>query len=184
MPRNRSASLPATRLGPDHDRATQTSAHRNARRPWASAVSTTPARRWPIWWSFMTPPPVSCARSSALSFKTAGCRLRATAPSIPRSGSPRRPMARSTRRLAFGHVAEPGTYMTTVTRPDLFGNYLRQQIGLLIQNHGVRSMSARPRRRSRCISPSERCRGAGAAGRRDVLPPARRVRRAGPPVDP
>jgi AMP nucleosidase len=24
-------------------------------------------------------------------------------------------------RLAFGHVAEPGTYMTTVTRPDLFG---------------------------------------------------------------
>jgi len=40
-------------------------------------------------------------------------------------------------RLAFGHVAEPGTYMTTVTRPDLFGNYLRQQIGLLIQNHGV-----------------------------------------------
>jgi AMP nucleosidase len=40
-------------------------------------------------------------------------------------------------RLAFGHVAEPGTYMTTVTRPDLFGNYLRQQIALLIQNHGV-----------------------------------------------
>jgi AMP nucleosidase len=27
--------------------------------------------------------------------------------------------------------------MTTVTRPDLFGNYLRQQIGLLLQNHGV-----------------------------------------------
>ena len=40
-------------------------------------------------------------------------------------------------RLAFGHVAEPGTYMTTVTRPDLFGNYLCQQISLLIQNHGV-----------------------------------------------
>jgi AMP nucleosidase len=40
-------------------------------------------------------------------------------------------------RLAFGHVAEPGTYMTTVTRPDLFRNYLTQQIGLLIQNHGV-----------------------------------------------
>ncbi|MEM7723462.1 MAG: AMP nucleosidase [Pseudomonadota bacterium] len=40
-------------------------------------------------------------------------------------------------RLAFGHVAEPGTYATTVTRPDLFGNYLRQQIGLLLENHGV-----------------------------------------------
>lgn len=40
-------------------------------------------------------------------------------------------------RLAFGHVAEPGTYSTTVTRPDLFANYLTQQIGLLIANHNV-----------------------------------------------
>lgn len=40
-------------------------------------------------------------------------------------------------RLSFGHVAGPGTYATTVTRPDLFRNYLRQQIGLLVQNHGV-----------------------------------------------
>lgn len=40
-------------------------------------------------------------------------------------------------RLSFGHVAEPGIYSTTVTRPDLFANYLEQQIGLLIQNHDV-----------------------------------------------
>jgi len=40
-------------------------------------------------------------------------------------------------RLAFGHVAEPGTYATTVTRPDLFAAYLEQQIGLLIKSHGV-----------------------------------------------
>ncbi len=40
-------------------------------------------------------------------------------------------------RLSFGHVPEPGTYATTVTRPDLFRNYLEQQIGLLIRNHGV-----------------------------------------------
>jgi AMP nucleosidase len=40
-------------------------------------------------------------------------------------------------RLAFGHVSAPGTYATTVTRPDLFRNYLIQQIGLLIENHGV-----------------------------------------------
>ncbi|MBF9034917.1 AMP nucleosidase [Rhodobacterales bacterium HKCCE2091] len=40
-------------------------------------------------------------------------------------------------RLSFGHVAEPGTYSTTVTRPDLFRHYLTQQIGLLIGNHGV-----------------------------------------------
>ncbi|MEC7762670.1 MAG: AMP nucleosidase [Pseudomonadota bacterium] len=40
-------------------------------------------------------------------------------------------------RLSFGHVPGPGTYSTTITRPDLFRNYLEQQIGLLIQNHGV-----------------------------------------------
>ena len=40
-------------------------------------------------------------------------------------------------RLSFGHVAEPGRYSTTVTRPDLFANYLTQQIGLLIRNHGM-----------------------------------------------
>ncbi|WP_299047614.1 AMP nucleosidase [uncultured Tateyamaria sp.] len=38
-------------------------------------------------------------------------------------------------RLSFGHVSDPGTYATTVTRPDLFRNYLTQQIGLLITNH-------------------------------------------------
>lgn len=40
-------------------------------------------------------------------------------------------------RLAFGYVAEPGTYATTITRPDLFRNYLEQQLGLLLKNHGV-----------------------------------------------
>ena len=40
-------------------------------------------------------------------------------------------------RLSFGHVSEPGTYATTVTRPDLFSNYLEQQIGLLLRNHDV-----------------------------------------------
>jgi len=40
-------------------------------------------------------------------------------------------------RLAFGYVPEPGTYVATITRPDLFENYLTQQIELLLQNHGV-----------------------------------------------
>ena len=40
-------------------------------------------------------------------------------------------------RLSFGHVAQPGTYATTVTRPDLFRSYLTQQIGLIIENHKV-----------------------------------------------
>ncbi len=40
-------------------------------------------------------------------------------------------------RLSFGHVSRPGTYATTVTRPDLFRNYLTQQLELLIANHEV-----------------------------------------------
>ena len=40
-------------------------------------------------------------------------------------------------RLSFGHVTHPGVYATTVTRPDLFRQYLIQQLGLLIRNHGV-----------------------------------------------
>lgn len=40
-------------------------------------------------------------------------------------------------RLSFGHVAEPGIYATTVTRPDLFQSYLEQQIDLLLKSHGV-----------------------------------------------
>ncbi|MCH2096715.1 MAG: AMP nucleosidase, partial [Rhodobacteraceae bacterium] len=40
-------------------------------------------------------------------------------------------------RLSFGHVTQPGTHKTTVTRPDLFKHYLCQQIGLLLENHKV-----------------------------------------------
>jgi len=39
-------------------------------------------------------------------------------------------------RLSFGHVSGPGRFRATITRPDLFRSYLRQQIGLLIENHG------------------------------------------------
>ncbi|MFK7874882.1 MAG: AMP nucleosidase [Paracoccaceae bacterium] len=39
-------------------------------------------------------------------------------------------------RLSYGHVSTPGSYATTITRPDLFRQYLIQQIGLLIENHG------------------------------------------------
>ncbi len=40
-------------------------------------------------------------------------------------------------RLSFGHVVAPGVYAATVTRPDLFQQYLTEQLGLLIKNHGV-----------------------------------------------
>lgn len=44
---------------------------------------------------------------------------------------------KSDSRLSFGHVSSPGTKVATITRPDLFRNYLTQQIGLLMRNHGV-----------------------------------------------
>ncbi|MCL4128375.1 UNVERIFIED_CONTAM: hypothetical protein GTU68_029814 [Idotea baltica] len=43
--------------------------------------------------------------------------------------------AQTDSRLSFGHVAGPGIYSTTITRPDLFEGYLTQQIGLLLDNH-------------------------------------------------
>lgn len=45
--------------------------------------------------------------------------------------------ARLDSRLAYGFVPGPGTYSTTISRPDLFGTYLTEQIGLLARNHGV-----------------------------------------------
>ncbi len=45
--------------------------------------------------------------------------------------------ARIDTRLSFGHVSGPGTYSTTVTRPDLFRKYLETQISLLMENHSV-----------------------------------------------
>jgi AMP nucleosidase len=40
-------------------------------------------------------------------------------------------------RLSYGFVAGPGSYETTLTRPDLFGNYYRLQFELLLSNHQV-----------------------------------------------
>ncbi|MBX7228370.1 MAG: AMP nucleosidase [Burkholderiaceae bacterium] len=39
--------------------------------------------------------------------------------------------------LSYGFVAGPGTFETTLTRPDLFSNYYYEQFELLIKNHGV-----------------------------------------------
>jgi AMP nucleosidase len=40
-------------------------------------------------------------------------------------------------RLSYGFVAGPGTYATTVTRPDLFSYYFLEQFELLRRNHNV-----------------------------------------------
>jgi AMP nucleosidase len=46
-------------------------------------------------------------------------------------------VARADSRLAYGFVAGRGTYETTLTRPDLFARYYREQFELLLRNHGV-----------------------------------------------
>ncbi|MEO7338603.1 MAG: AMP nucleosidase [Caldimonas sp.] len=46
-------------------------------------------------------------------------------------------VARADSRLSYGFVAGPGTYETTLTRPDLFDGYYLEQFRLLLQNHGV-----------------------------------------------
>src|SRR5436305_10907623 len=46
-------------------------------------------------------------------------------------------VARADSRLSYGFVAGPGTYETTLTRPDLFGDYYLDQFRLLLDNHKV-----------------------------------------------
>jgi AMP nucleosidase len=45
--------------------------------------------------------------------------------------------ARLDSRLSYGFVSRPGVHATTVTRPDLYRSYFTEQIGLLVENHGV-----------------------------------------------
>jgi AMP nucleosidase len=47
-------------------------------------------------------------------------------------------VARADSRSSYGFVAGPGTYETTLTRPELFAGYYRAQLRLLRQHHGVK----------------------------------------------
>ena len=46
-------------------------------------------------------------------------------------------VARADSRLSYGFVAGPGIYETTLTRPDLYADYYREQLDLLLKNHSV-----------------------------------------------
>jgi AMP nucleosidase len=46
-------------------------------------------------------------------------------------------VARADSRLSYGFVAGRGTFETTLTRPDLFAHYYREQFRLLLKNHQV-----------------------------------------------
>ncbi len=76
-----------------------------------------------------------CQRfSQALSEGAPSRRIRAFYPEIRLTTTS---FAQIDSRLSFGHVAEPGTYATTITRPQLMRDYLVQQISLVMENHGV-----------------------------------------------
>jgi AMP nucleosidase len=70
--------------------------------------------------------------SAAMANGAPDTRIRAFYPEVRFSTSS---YAQVDTRLSFGHVSSPGTYAATITRPDLFRNYLIQQIGLLLKNH-------------------------------------------------
>jgi AMP nucleosidase len=61
-------------------------------------------------------------------------RVRATYPQIRVETST---FAQIDSRLSYGHVAGPGVFATTVTRPRLFGSYLKEQIRLILSAHKV-----------------------------------------------
>jgi AMP nucleosidase len=44
--------------------------------------------------------------------------------------------ATADKRRSYGFVQGPGVYETTITRPDLYANYLQKQFALLLANHG------------------------------------------------
>src|SRR3546814_8316540 len=72
--------------------------------------------------------------AALLAGKTRPRRLRAFYPQVAITTSS---FAHIDSRLSFGHVPTPGHYAATITRPDLFRDYLTQQFGLLTRNHGV-----------------------------------------------
>src|SRR5262245_17341163 len=69
-----------------------------------------------------------------LNGKPLAARVRATYPFVRMTTATH---VRLDSRLSYGFVAGPGVHETTVTRPDLFRSYLTEQIGLLIENHGL-----------------------------------------------
>ena len=44
---------------------------------------------------------------------------------------------RTDNRLSYGFLPKPGTYVTTLTRPDIFDHYFEQQFVQLLKNHDV-----------------------------------------------
>ncbi|HEX6703375.1 MAG TPA: AMP nucleosidase [Albitalea sp.] len=81
-------------------------------------------------------------------------------------------VARADSRLAYGFVSGPGVYETTLTRPDLFADYYREQFELLLRNHGVAlevGVSTTPIPLHFCLAEHDHLEGALTRERRQQL---------------
>ena len=81
-------------------------------------------------------------------------------------------VARADSRLAYGFVAGPGTYETTLTRPDIFGLYYQEQFRLLLDNHHVSlevGMSRKPIAMHFAFAEHDRIEGTMSAERRVLM---------------
>ena len=104
--------------------------------PAISSRSTMPRRRWRG--SRRSTTGASRRSAPASQRRRAAARRIASTPTIPTSSCP---ISRSDlhvdARLSYGVLLEPGTYGTTLTRPDLFGRYYEEQIGYILKHHDV-----------------------------------------------
>ena len=81
-------------------------------------------------------------------------------------------VARADSRLSYGFVAGSGTFETTLTRPDLFHDYLSEQLRLLLDSHGGSlevGVSRQPIPIHFALSQSESIEGSLPAERRTLL---------------
>src|SRR5438034_665389 len=81
-------------------------------------------------------------------------------------------VARADSRLSYGFVAGPGTFETTLTRPDLFGGYYFEQFRLLLKNHHVAleiGTSAQPMPVHFSLAENDHLEGSLDAGRRLLM---------------
>ena len=72
-------------------------------------------------------------------------------------------VVRAYSRLSYGFVAGPGTFQTTLTRPDLFSNYYLEQFRLLLKNHGQNQQVQLEGQRARARELEVQCQGQAVA---------------------
>jgi AMP nucleosidase len=81
-------------------------------------------------------------------------------------------VARADSRLSYGFVDGPGTFETTLSRPDLYARYYAEQFRLLLKNHGVSleiGTSTQPIPVHFSLAENDHIEGSLAVGRRTLM---------------